>query len=94
MVVVCFIHVIISLFIKILLDDEIDDFLRKNRQKNIAKKRKLKNIKHLQITNKCFKRKKQGVRSRMGGCNPPFLVVWGVWGKSKSPALWLLLAQK
>ena len=43
MVIVCFIHVIISLFIKILLDDEIDDFLRKNRQKNIAKKRKLKN---------------------------------------------------
>lgn len=43
MVFVCFVHVIISLFMKILLDDEIDDFLRKNRQKTIAKKRKLKN---------------------------------------------------
>ena len=43
MVFVCFTHVIISLFMKILLDDEIDDFLRKNRQKTIAKKRKLKN---------------------------------------------------
>ena len=42
MIIVCAIHTIFSFFIKIFLDSHIDDFLRKNRHKSLAKKRKIK----------------------------------------------------
>lgn len=41
MIIVCAIHVIFSLFFKVLIDSSIDDFLRKNGHKSLAKKRKL-----------------------------------------------------
>ena len=42
MIIVCVIHTIVSFFIKVLLDSHIDDFLRKNRHKSLAKKRGIK----------------------------------------------------
>ena len=42
MIIVCAIQTIFSLFLKVLLDSDVDDFLRKNRHKSLAKKREIK----------------------------------------------------
>ena len=42
MIIVCAIQTIFSFFIKVLLDSHIDDFLRKNGHKSLAKKREIK----------------------------------------------------
>ena len=42
MIILCVIQTIISFFTKLFLDSYIDDFLRKNRYKSLAKKREIK----------------------------------------------------
>lgn len=52
MIFVCVIHTIFSLFCKILLDTCIDDYLRRNSHKSLAKKRKWRdNLTHSDIKN-------------------------------------------